>query len=284
VGRTATPPTIDRDDELSPAAYALTMIIAESALSLIKLLPLAAMTVAAAEVYGLSSDQIWNWMADPAASWTPVAVGLAMLVASVPLTLVLEVVLMRLLGRVRPGTISVRSLAYARVWLKTGILDTAGNWLSGTLFWPTWLRAAGMTIGARCEVSTIIDVVPELVTFGEDVFLADGIYLAGPRVQRGTVTLAATSLGDRTFLGNHVVIPAGQHLPNDVLLGVCTVADDRVVQPGTAWFGLPPFELRGAKWSRSIAPSRTSRPQFATGTDGSGKPCASRCQSHRHWC
>ncbi len=243
VGRTATPPTIDRDDELSPAAYALTMIIAESALSLIKLLPLAAMTVAAAEVYGLSSDQIWNWMADPAASWTPVAVGLAMLVASVPLTLVLEVVLMRLLGRVRPGTISVRSVAYVRVWLKTGILDTAGNWLSGTLFWPTWLRAAGMTIGARCEVSTIIDVVPELVTFGEDVFLADGIYLAGPRVQRGTVTLAATSLGDRTFLGNHVVIPAGQHLPNDVLLGVCTVADDRVVQPGTSWFGLPPFEL-----------------------------------------
>jgi len=40
-----------------------------------------------------------------------------------------------------------------------------------------------------------------------------------------------------------VVVPAGQHLPEDILLGVCTVADDRTVRAGSSWFGHPAFEL-----------------------------------------
>src|SRR5205085_3631077 len=50
-------------------------------------------------------------------------------------------------------------------------------------------------------------------------------------------------LGVNTFLGNHVVIPAGQQMPDDVLLGICTVADDTRIRPGSSWFGHPPFEL-----------------------------------------
>ncbi len=242
-GRTAAPPAPTDTTAMPPVLHGLVMIAAESVVSLVKWLPFAALSVVAFLAYGVESAHVWIWMDSSAASWTPVALGLALLVVSVPLTLVLEALLMRALGRVTTGVVSLWSLAYVRVWLKTGLLQSAGNWLSGTLFWPVWLRAAGMTIGARCEVSTIIDVVPELMTFGTDVFLADGIYLGGPRIQRGTVTLAATRLGDRTFLGNHVVIAGGQHLPDDILLGVCTVADDRIVRTGTSWFGHPPFEL-----------------------------------------
>ena len=39
------------------------------------------------------------------------------------------------------------------------------------------------------------------------------------------------------------MIPGGQHLPSDLLLGVCTVADAAKMPAGTAWFGHPPFEL-----------------------------------------
>ncbi|HEX8202797.1 MAG TPA: hypothetical protein VF590_20135, partial [Isosphaeraceae bacterium] len=120
--------------------------------------------------------------------------------------------------------------------------EGAGDVLSGTLFWPLWLRAAGMTVGRGCEISTITDVVPELVAIGPGSFLADGIYLGGPRVHRGAVTLAPTRLGAGTFLGNHVVIPGGCRLPDGVLLGVCTVGDEAVA-PGSSWFGHPPFEL-----------------------------------------
>jgi non-ribosomal peptide synthetase-like protein len=100
-----------------------------------------------------------------------------------------------------------------------------------------------MKVGRGCEISTIIDVVPDLVSIGEKTFFADGIYLGGPRIHRGVVSLAETSFGANDFLGNHVVVPMGQHLPSDVLLGICTIADDTIMRPGTAWFGHPPFEL-----------------------------------------
>jgi len=155
----------------------------------------------------------------------------------------LEAVMCRMLGPVSPGVISRYSLGYIGVWLKTGLVDSAGKWLSGGIFWPMWLRAAGMRVGAGCEISTIIEVVPELVQIDADTFFADGIYLCGPKVQRGTVTLGQVSLGANTFLGNHAVIAAGQRLPSNILIGISTVADDRLVRPGTSWFGHPPFEL-----------------------------------------
>lgn len=45
-----------------------------------------------------------------------------------------------------------------------------------------WLRIAGMTgtIGRKCEISTIVDVLPEHVTVGDESFLADGMTWAAP--------------------------------------------------------------------------------------------------------
>lgn len=134
-------------------------------------------------------------------------------------------------------------MAYIRVWLKTGLVNTANPWLSGGLYWPVWLRVAGMKVGRDIEISTIFDSVPELIQINSSSFLADGIYLGGPRIQQGTVTLANVLLEKNTFLGNHVIVAAGQRLPPDILIGISTVADDRVVRPGTSWFGHPPFEL-----------------------------------------
>ena len=50
-------------------------------------------------------------------------------------------------------------------------------------------------------------------------------------------------LGRNTFLGNHVVVPAGQRLPEDILLGISTPADIPSIRAGTSWFGHPPFRL-----------------------------------------
>jgi non-ribosomal peptide synthetase-like protein len=86
-------------------------------------------------------------------------------------------------------------------------------------------------------------VVPELVKIGAGTFFADGVYLGGPRLRQGTVRLAELRLGRDTFLGNHVVVPAGQRLPRDILVGIATVADASTIQPGTAWFGHPAFSL-----------------------------------------
>ncbi len=167
----------------------------------------------------------------------------ALLVGSLPVSAVLSALSVRALGRVEPGVVSRWSPAYLRILAKTDAVRGAGELLSGTLFWPLWLRLAGMRVGRRCEISTIVDVVPELVEIGRETFLADGIYLGGPRVHAGTVAVERTRLGDANFLGNHVVVPAGTRLCDDVLVGVSTVVDDARIRPGTSWFGHPAFEL-----------------------------------------
>src|SRR5688500_11685257 len=120
----------------------------------------------------------------------------------VPAALVIRALTLRAWGRVRPGAVGQFSWDALRVAVKTDSVEAAGRWLSGALFWPWWLRLAGMRVGRGCEISTIIDVVPETVAVGAESFFADGVYLCGPRRHRGTITVADTTLGRGTFLGN----------------------------------------------------------------------------------
>ena len=194
-------------------------------------------------IYEVDKERALNWLSSPSLDASLLSAAILVVSLAMPLMLVVEAVIVRMLGRVDPGVISRWGLAYVRVCLKTQLVDYAGKWLAGALLWPVWLRCAGMKVGRGAEISTIINVVPELIEIGRKSFLADGIYLGGPRIHRGAVTLANTALGDNTFLGNHVIIAGGQHLPSDILLGVCTVADEEAVREGSAWFGHPPFEL-----------------------------------------
>ena len=47
------------------------------------------------------------------------------------------------------------------------------------------------------------------------------------------MTLAPAALGARNFVGNHAFIPGGVVVPEDVLIGVCTVATAAEKRPGT---------------------------------------------------
>jgi non-ribosomal peptide synthetase-like protein len=239
VSQSATIPT----RKLSPLQQSAALMIGRSALALLVALPLELLTLFIFIAFNPTREDVVNWIYEPNTTWTTWLVGMAGVVLAVPLTLLWEAAIMRLMKPVPEGSISRWSLSYVRIWLKTDMLDSASKWLSGTMFWPMWLRDAGMKVGAGCEISTIIDVIPEHIEVGQQTFFADGIYLGGPSIHRGIVTCSQTRLGQNTFLGNHVVIPEGQHLPDDILLGVATVADDTTIRTGTSWFGLPAFEL-----------------------------------------
>ncbi len=229
--------------QLFPVLHSLLLMLAEGAIAFVAALPAELLMLGACLAAGIGFDDVWRWMYHPSFDSRVAAVTLALAVLSVPLTLVWTALLSRMMGRVRPGTIGRWSLAYIRAWIKTGLLITAGEWLSGTLFWSMWLRLAGMRVGRKCEISTIIDVVPELVEIGAETFFADGIYLGGGEARNGTVTLAPIRLGRNTFLGNHAVIPAGEHLPDNILIGIATVADAREIVTGQSRFGHPSFDL-----------------------------------------
>ncbi|WP_296611342.1 non-ribosomal peptide synthetase [Sphingomonas sp.] len=229
--------------QMKPWRHSLLMMLAEGAAAMIAALPAELLTLAACRLSGVGFDQIWRWMYHPVFASRTAMVVIGLTVVSIPLTLVWTALMFRLIGRVHAGTIGRWSAAYIRVWIKTGMLHTAGEWLSGTLFWSKWLRLAGMNIGAKCEISTILDVVPELITIGEETFFADGIYLGGAEVRQGSVRLAPVRLGRNTFLGNHAVIPAGETLPDDILIGIGTVADSSLIEQGQSRFGHPSFDL-----------------------------------------
>jgi non-ribosomal peptide synthetase-like protein len=232
-----------RGRAISPGAQALVFLAVRIAVGLVLAAPFQAIALAVVLPFGVDATRVLTWWADPlsdrAASLS--ALGAAML--AVPMSVAAAAVASRAMGRVRPGVISRWSAEYVRVWLKAGLVNFAGEWLSGTLFWPAWLRWAGMKVGSGCEISTVIDVVPELIEIGDGTFLADGIYLGGPAVHRGMVTLAPVRLGQDVFLGNHVVVPGDHTVSDDVLLGICTVADAATVPGHTSWFGHPAFAL-----------------------------------------
>lgn len=243
-GRSPSVPAIERHaSALTPRTYAAALVLSRALLWWLVVLPLDLIAIAIVIGLRVDTDTAMHLLHGGAWSVSGVLLVISTAAIGVPMTLAAEAFAVRALGATRPGVISRWSWEYLRVWLTCGVLESAGTWLSGTIFWPLWLRRAGMAIGPRGEISTIIDTVPRLVELGPECFLADGIYLGGPRVDRGSVTLGRVQLGARTFVGNHAVIAGGVVVPDDVLLGVCTVANPRDMRPGSSWFGLPPIEL-----------------------------------------
>jgi len=229
--------------ELSPNLHGMLLLAARGAGLLLAWLPLAALALGLSLAVPNADARLLRWLNQPVFPTSAVAVVIALAAAALGLRLLLQAVALRALGRVRPGVWSAGSLEAIRIWVKTGVVDSAGRWLSGAIFWPWWLRLAGMKIGNRCEISTIIDVVPETVGIGEESFFADGIYFCSPWRHRGTVTVGATLLGRNTFLGNHALVPGGHVWPDGLFLGVSTVADPQRIQTDSAWFGHPPLQL-----------------------------------------
>lgn len=220
--------------------HGIALLFARLTIAELSWLPLLALAAACQRFWGI------DWLAafDSASSDPrPVAVALGVTAAGFALVLPLEALATRLLGAVRPGTYPLYGWTSLAVFIKERLLESAGNSLSGTLLWPRWLRWAGMRVGRKCEVSTIMEVIPELVEIGDECFFADGIYLGRPWLHRGTLTAARTVFSTHTFLGNHVVVPAGAELPEEILVGISTLADAGQIRPGSSWFGHPAFEL-----------------------------------------
>lgn len=242
-GKAAPTPALTSSASMHPALHAAIHIAAVGVVRAGAAIPALAVLATLAAALGLSAGDVASWLVSPVWSIESVSILVAATVLWVPVWLVIKAIGVRMVGRVRPSVISLWSLGNIRVAHKIDEVEDAGRWLSGTLFWPLWLRLAGMKIGRGCEISSIIDVVPENLRIGDESFLADGIYLGGPLIHRGTMTISDTRLGRATFLGNHVVIPPGASLPDDLFIGVCTVADSKQARPGSSWFGLPAMEL-----------------------------------------
>ncbi|MFW2154158.1 hypothetical protein, partial [Acinetobacter gyllenbergii] len=83
-------------------------------------------------------------------------------------------------------------------------------------------------------------VIPELLTLGDESFIADAVMLGDEEITRGWMILQPTTIGRRSFVGNSAYIADGTDLPDGVLIGVQSkIPEKDQLQSGETWFGSP---------------------------------------------
>jgi len=163
---------------------------------------------------------------------------------------VLTVLAKRLiLGRVKPGVYRLDSWFYVRYWMVRQINDLALRLLHpifATLYVIPWYRALGVKVGRRAEISTASAIVPDLVEIGPESFIADSVIFGAAKIGHGTIELAHTRIGRRSFIGNSALLPTGAQIGDEVLIGVLSKPPEDptlATEAGSTWFGSPAIKL-----------------------------------------
>ncbi|MBC7452765.1 MAG: peptide synthetase, partial [Massilia sp.] len=168
------------------------------------------------------------------------------------------------LPRLTPGRYRIHSNAYCAKWLVSHIQESSLNVLHGiyaTVFASTWYRLLGAKVGRDAEISTALGVVPDLLTLGDETFIADGVMLGDEQIDGGWMTTKATVVSHRSFIGNGSYVPDGTILPERVLVGVHTHAPRNAqMASGDTWLGSPPIHLPAREETSGYPESLTYRP------------------------
>lgn len=172
-----------------------------------------------------------------------------------------------ILPQVQAGTYSVHGKVYYQKWFATQILETSLQTLRGlfaTVYAPSWFRLLGAKVGKDAEISTATGVVPELLTLGDESFIADAVMLGDEEISGGWMTLKPTQIGHRSFVGNSAYIADGTTLPDGVLIGVQSrLAEDATLAHGQTWFGSPAIRLPARESTLCFSNDLTFKPTAA---------------------
>ena len=151
------------------------------------------------------------------------------------------------LPRLKSGSWPVHSNVYCGKWLVNQIQESSLQVLHGvyaTLFAPMWYRLLGAKVGRNAEISTALGVVPDMLTLGDDTFIADAVLLGDEEIDGGWMTMRPTVISRRSFVGNGAYLPDGTTLPENVLIGVLGRAPEpAAIRSGDTWIGSPALRL-----------------------------------------
>jgi non-ribosomal peptide synthetase-like protein len=201
--------------------------------------------------------------------WAGLGWGLASTIVAGPL-FVFSVCLLVFLSKrlimptVRPGIYSLRSGFGLRKWLSDQIMALSlglTNTLYATLYLVPFLRLLGARIGRWSEVSTVGHIDPDMLTLGDESFVAD-IAVVGPAVfYHGYVAVMPVEVGCRSFVGNGALVPGGFRMGDNSLLGVHSVPTGQLMEPQTSWLGSPAIFLPRRQQSEQFNDDLTYRPR-----------------------
>ena len=168
------------------------------------------------------------------------------------------------LPRLHAASWPVHGNMYCRKWLANQIQVASLHVLHGvyaTVYAPFWYRLLGAKVGRGAEISTAMGVVPDMLTLGDETFIADAVMLGDEQVDGGWMSLDYTVIGRRSFVGNGAYVPDGTTLPPDVLIGVQSKApESEMMMPGETWVGSPAVSLPSREMLKGFPDSMTFRP------------------------
>lgn len=175
-----------------------------------------------------------------------------------------------LLGKIKPGKYSVYSGTYLRKWLVDQFCDLSLFILHpvyASVFISGYFRALGAKVGKRSEISTASNITPQLLTIGNESFIADAVNLGESDVRDNYLILEKTSIGNKTFIGNSALVPQGSALGDNMLIGVLSIppdAEELKQNNAKDWFGSPPIAMPGRQKSETFDDSLTFNPSKTT--------------------
>ncbi len=168
------------------------------------------------------------------------------------------------LPRLKPGSWPVHSNLYCAKWLVSQIQESSLAVLHGvyaTVYAPFWYRLLGAKVGRDAEISSALGLVPDMLTLGDETFIADAVMLGDEKIDGGWMSLQPTVISRRSFVGNGAYIPDGTVLPENVLIGVhSTVPANQQIRDGDTWLGSPPINLPARETSTGFPDNLTYRP------------------------
>jgi non-ribosomal peptide synthetase-like protein len=182
------------------------------------------------------------------------------------LALEIAVVKWLLLGKVKPGRYPLHSFYYLRKWFVDQTLDLSLDILGplyASVYLTPWYWLLGAKLGYGAEVSTASFISPDLLSIGEESFIADSVSLGAPRVRNGAMTLGRNHIGKRSFIGNSAMLPPDTVIGDSVLIGCLSApppdpAD--ALREDTTWLGSPPILLPQRQKSAPFPEETTFNP------------------------
>ncbi len=168
-----------------------------------------------------------------------------------------------LVGRFKPRSIRIWSMAYFRFWVVKTLLvmNPVPRLLVGTPLYALYLRALGARVGSRTLIlSHHIPVCTDLVRVGSDSVIYKNTYLNGYRGHAGTIEIGPVTLGENAFVGEGCVLDIHSSLEASSQLGhSSSLHAGQTVPADQCWYGSPAQQAPADYDYRTVTPATSTK-------------------------
>ncbi|HEX5120389.1 MAG TPA: Pls/PosA family non-ribosomal peptide synthetase [Pseudonocardiaceae bacterium] len=148
-----------------------------------------------------------------------------------------------LIGRWRPGTITVWGPRYFRFWVVKTLVqrNLIVALFSGTPLYSWYLRALGARVGRGTVIfSKHAPTCTDLISIGEDSVIRKDSFVNGYRAHAGEIQFGRVDIGSDVFVGENTVIDIDSAMGDHTQLGhTSSLHPGQRVPEGEHWHGSP---------------------------------------------